>query len=52
MDSSTKRKLILAALAIIAFIGLYYMMSPYQNCIRELPDRVQAKAHCIENTSW
>jgi len=33
----------------VAIIVVYYVVSPYQNCGRALPE---AAAACINNTSW
>ena len=33
---------------VVIVIGLYYLMSPYQNCVRANVD----VGYCIYNTSW
>ena len=38
---------------VICIIGLYYLMSPYQNCLREIGyGRYGLIKHCTENSSW
>ena len=36
-------------LVVIIIVVLYYILSPYQNCMRDLDI---AKAFCIRNTTW
>ncbi len=42
---------LLAALAVVAvvIVGLYYLMSPYQNCVRVSS---YTKTWCITETGW
>jgi hypothetical protein len=53
--STTTGKIVLSSVIVLAF---YFIMSPYQNCKRNLPD-VWKKAssagiamHCTKITSW
>lgn len=48
---------LLAALAVVAvvIVGLYYVISPYQNCMRTFPDGTIAAvndASCQRYSSW
>tara|TARA_B100000989_G_scaffold292756_1_gene269158 strand:+ start:283 stop:474 length:192 start_codon:yes stop_codon:yes gene_type:complete len=53
--STTTGKIVLASTIILAF---YFIMSPYQNCKRNLPDLWQTSSsariamHCNKITSW
>ncbi len=38
---------------VICIIGLYFLMSPYQNCLRDVGGGYYSKIrHCTENSSW
>jgi len=47
-------KHLLAAVAVVAvvLVGLYYLVSPYQNCTREMGSEKHQRAWCINQTSW
>ena len=50
----TRHPLFIVAVAIVAVIGLYYLMSPYQNCLRgfHIDTKLVRQAFCTTNTSW
>jgi hypothetical protein len=53
MDENFKKKLILIAVISGVILVLYYIMSPYQNCIREF--KRTGSTHyvwCSAKTSW
>jgi len=66
MDSKLKQNLIYIGFIGFIIIGLYYFMSPYQNCIRDMDEVLSqkyegkqlsskqrsAKVKCIQITSW
>ena len=66
MDSKLKQNLIYIGFIGFIIIGLYYFMSPYQNCIRDMDAVLSqkyegkqlsskqraAKVKCIQLTSW
>ena len=45
-------KHLLAAVAVVAvvIVGLYYVISPYQNCMRGM--KSNQHGWCMHNTSW
>ena len=43
MDSKLKQNLIYIGFIGFIIIGLYYFMSPYQNCIRDTDDFLSSK---------
>jgi len=43
--SATNQRLVIAVAVVI---GLYYLMSPYQNCMRA----DNSSGYCIRATSW
>ena len=45
--SSFERSLIIAVLVFVLVLTLYYVASPYQNCIER-----QSERWCTQNTSW
>jgi hypothetical protein len=53
----TRHPLFIVAVVIVAVIGLYYLLSPYQNCLRfqegdnEVAFR-RLRGQCMEITSW
>jgi hypothetical protein len=55
---SFKQILIIIAVIVISIIGLYYLMSPYQNCLRlgevtSLRKLLYEKPHwCLKDTNW
>ena len=36
----------------LIILGLYYLMSPYQNCFRDVGGSKQDAGVCIQLTSW
>jgi len=56
MDDALKKRLILIAAIFIAVIALYYLASPYHNCIRstDIKKALQEDAvpWCTKFTRW
>jgi hypothetical protein len=52
MDEKTKqiaiRLLIFAVLILVVVAALYYLVSPYQNCMRDIPN----KTVCFIQSTW
>ena len=48
MDQVIKKWLIIIAAAFLAAIAFYYVVSPYQNCVREGYE----SSSCIRSTTW
>ena len=52
----TRHPLVIIAVVSLAIIGLHYLFSPYQNCLRhygQTQGSARAKlAFCTVNTSW
>mgnify|MGYP003123788462 CR=1 FL=1 len=44
-----KHLLAAVAVVVVVIVGLYYLMSPYQNCVRESS---YTKDWCITKTGW
>jgi hypothetical protein len=44
-----KHPIVVIIVAAVVIVGLYYLMSPYQNCARLYPNDLQG---CIIQTSW
>lgn len=48
--------LIKVVIVLVAIVGLYYLVSPYQNCVRDNAvgdtERYQVSEWCQKNTSW
>ena len=43
-------KFLFAAIVVmVLFIGLYYVVSPYQNCLRDTFDDI---GFCVKRTGW
>ena len=36
----------------LIILGLYYLMSPYQNCFRNVGEYEQKAKLCVQFTSW
>lgn len=57
MDSDLLKRLILVAFIGVVLVGVYFVTSPYQNCLRAFNAEVssvslQQKGRCLDNTSW
>ena len=52
-NKQLRNYLILMVAVIVGVLFLYYIVSPYQNCIRDIDaDRASQFVLCVENTSW
>ncbi len=52
-NKQLRNYLILMVAVIVGVLALYYLMSPYQNCVRDIDaDRASQFVLCVENTSW
>ena len=53
MDDNFKKTFISMSLIVVVILVLYYIMSPYQNCVREF-DRLGRTntLWCSEKTRW
>ena len=52
-NKQLRNYLILMVAVIVGILFLYYIVSPYQNCIRDIEaDRASQFVLCVENTSW
>ena len=49
MDSDLKKKLVLVGAVFAAALTFYFIVSPYQNCIR---DSNRTAAFCTAKTTW
>jgi len=46
-------KLKLIGIGAAVLVVLYFIFSPYQNCVRSIPNAsASAKFQCTKNTSW
>ena len=59
MDSQFKNKLMSIGAVLTALVVLYFIVSPYQNCMRDSPDRLRVDgvifskvAFCVSETAW
>lgn len=59
MDDELKKKLIVIAAIFVAVIGIYYLTSPYQNCMRSTDaknsfkeDPSRLALFCTKFTRW
>ncbi len=44
-----KHPIVVILVAAVVIVGLYYLMSPYQNCARLHPNNL---SDCIVHTDW
>ena len=52
-NKQLRNYLILMVAVVVGVLALYYLMSPYQNCVRDIEaDRASQFVRCMENTSW
>jgi len=47
MDEQEKKLAKKVGVGVVILVALYYLMSPYQNCVRS-----HNAAYCIAKTSW
>lgn len=55
MNNDFQKKLVLIAVVAGVILALYYLMSPYQNCVRGLSvdaDYQRVVGVCLQNTDW
>ena len=46
-------KLKLIGIGVVILVGLYFLFSPYQNCLRIVDDpKRDWKSHCVKETGW
>ncbi|MBI5006687.1 MAG: hypothetical protein HZB95_06120 [Nitrosomonadales bacterium] len=50
MDDDTKKKLILVGVVAVAILAIYYVVSPYQNCVRSKGNGFAG--WCTMHTGW
>ena len=51
MTEDTKQFVIKVLVAGVVIVALYFLFSPYRNCMRTL-QRSDVNPYCTENTSW
>ena len=53
-----KNPIVIILIVAVVMVGLYYLISPYQNCVRKNSHRIQpypsykTKGHYCGNRSW
>lgn len=54
MDDHFQKWLMKAAVIVGAFVLMYFVFSPFQNCMRAAKgaDKLQATGVCLELTKW
>ena len=56
MDSDLKKRLLIIAIIFAVVMAIYYLTSPYQNCIRSTDMKKALQEDvvpwCIANTRW